>query len=56
MPDPTPEDQKWYRVRKTWKSVKSQLGAYKSLDNAIAQCPKGYNVYDWNGKKVYSNK
>ena len=44
-----------YRVRKSWNDVKSQLGAYAVLDNAKNNCPSGYNVYDWNGKVVYSN-
>ena len=44
-----------YRVRKSWDDVKSQLGAYAVLDNAKNNCPSGYNVYDWNGKVVYSN-
>lgn len=44
-----------YRVRKSWDDVKSQLGAYAALDNAKNNCPYGYNVYDWNGKVVYSN-
>ena len=46
---------KLYRVRKSWDDVKSQLGAYAVLDNAKNNCPSGYNVYDWNGKVVYSN-
>lgn len=45
-----------YRVRKTWEDVKSQKGAYANLDNAIAQAKKvKLNVYDWNGKQVYSD-
>lgn len=44
-----------YRVRKSWDDVKSQLGAYSSIDNAKKNCPSGYTVYDWNGKAVYSN-
>lgn len=51
-----PEIEKWYRIRKTWKNEKSQLGAYKMLKNAKTNCPKGYNVYDWNGKKVYTGR
>lgn len=52
--DPTVE--KWYRVRKSWSDESSQLGAYVSLDNAKANCPTGYAVYDWNGKEIYMNK
>lgn len=45
-----------YRVRKTWKDAKSQLGAFKSLENAKKACPVGYSVFDENGKAVYSPK
>lgn len=44
-----------YRVRKSWNDVKSQIGAYASLDNAKRNCLDGYTVYDWNGNAVYSN-
>ena len=46
----------WYRVRKTWADEKSQLGAYKVLENAIkkAQENPGYSVFDWNGSLMYS--
>ena len=43
-----------YRVRKTWKDVSSQIGAYKSLDNAINACKAGYSVFDDNGNVVYT--
>lgn len=43
-----------YRVRKSWKDAKSQIGAYSSLDNAKKACPAGYAVYDESGKEVYS--
>lgn len=45
-----------YRVRKSWSDEKSQVGAYKVLDNAKAECDKhpGYSVYDESGKAVYS--
>lgn len=39
---------------KTWKDSKSQIGAYKSLENAKKACKAGYTVFDWNGKVVYS--
>ena len=45
-----------YRVRKTWLDVKSQVGAYKSLDNAIKACPLGYTVYDSKGHWIHSSK
>ncbi|MDD6699428.1 glucosaminidase domain-containing protein [Mogibacterium kristiansenii] len=45
----------WYRVRKTWADSKSQIGAYKILDNAKACVDKnpGYSVFDPDGKKIY---
>lgn len=45
-----------YRVRKTWKDSKSQIGAYAVLDNAKKNCPAGYSVYDEAGKVVYTKK
>ena len=44
-----------YRVRKSWTDVKSQKGAFKSLDNAkkCADNNNGYAVFDANGKQVY---
>lgn len=47
---------KLYRVRRTWKDSKSQLGAYAVLDNAKKNCPSGYSVYDEAGKAIYTNK
>lgn len=48
---------KLYRVRKSWKDVASQTGAFSVLDNAIAQAKKDkLNVYDSNGKEVYTYK
>ena len=46
----------WYRVRKSWKDEKSQLGAYAILDNAEKACPYGYSVFDEKGIVVYQNK
>lgn len=43
-----------YRIRKSWEDAASQVGAYKSLDNAKSACPEGYTVYDESGKAVYS--
>lgn len=50
-----PSTTNMYRVRKTWADSKSQIGAYKSLENAKKACDKhaGYSVFDGNGKKVY---
>ena len=46
-----------YRVRKTWEDSKSQIGAYKVLDNAKkkADANKGYKVFDGSGKLVYDS-
>ena len=47
-----------YRVRKTWKDVKSQKGAFYDLSNAkkCADKNKGYSVFDESGKAVYTSK
>lgn len=47
-----------YRVRKSWKDVKSQKGAFYDLSNAkkCADQNKGYSVFDENGKAVYTSK
>ena len=42
-----------YRVRKSWEDSKSQLGAYKSLENAKKACKDGYKVFDSGGAVVY---
>lgn len=47
---------KWYRVRMSWADEKSQLGAYEILENAKANCPAGYTVFDSNGKAVYKHE
>ena len=49
-----PVSNQLYRVRKTWADVKSQIGAYKSLENAKKACGKGYSVFDKDGKAVYT--
>lgn len=48
----------YYRVRKSWKDAKSQIGAFKDKNNAIDLCKhnKGYKVFDNDGKQVYSGK
>ena len=46
-----------YRIRKTWADVDSQVGAFKSLENAKIACNQvgnGYSVFDSTGKKVYT--
>ena len=47
-----------YRVRKTWKDIKSQKGAFNDLSNAkkCADKNKGYSVFDESGKAVYTSK
>lgn len=42
-------------MRKTWSDSKSQVGAYKVLDNAKACADKnpGYYVFDSTGKQIY---
>lgn len=47
-----------YRVRKTWKDVKSQKGAFYDLSNAkkCADQNNGYSVFDESGKAVYTSK
>lgn len=45
-----------YRVRKTWADTKSQIGAYKNLDNAKTACKEGYSVFDSNGNCVYKKE
>ena len=43
-----------YRVRKSWADASSQLGAYKSLDNAKKACKAGYSVFNSKGNVVYT--
>lgn len=45
---------KLYRVRKSWADAASQVGAFASLAKARKACPKGYGVYDGNGKLLYA--
>jgi hypothetical protein len=42
-----------YRIRKSWSSVSSQIGAFNSLESAIAGYKTGYYIYDSNGNVVY---
>lgn len=51
----TPSSNELYRVRKTWKDVKSQIGAFRILENAKKACVYGYKVYNSKGSIVYSN-
>lgn len=47
--------EKWYRVRKEWKDARSQIGAYRVLENAKACVDKnpGTFVFDEDGKVLY---
>ena len=45
-----------YRIRTAWENASSQIGAYKSLENAKKACSVGYTVYDKDCKAVYTNK
>lgn len=44
-----------YRVRKSWSDAKSQIGAYKVLDNAKKKVDEnaGYKVFDASGNVIY---
>ena len=50
-----PSNAQLYRVRKSAHDMKSQLGAYASLENAKKACKAGYSVFDSSGKAVYTN-
>ena len=54
----TTAKKKLYRVRKSWKDVKSQKGAFYDLSNAkkCADKNNGYSVFDESGKTVYTSK
>lgn len=55
---PKPKYDNLYRVRKSWNDSKSQIGAFKNLNNAkrLADKNKGYSVYDSKGNKIYPKK
>ena len=53
---PAPATKQLYRVRKSWADVKSQIGAFSSLENAKKACKTEYAVFDSNGKQVYPAK
>lgn len=55
---PSSSNKTLYRVRKSWKDVKSQKGAFCDLSNAkkCADKNKGYSVFDESGKVVYTSK
>lgn len=45
----------YYRVRKKWEDSKTQIGAFKQLQNAVNACLAnvGYKVFDNDGKQIY---
>lgn len=60
---PVPEEHQivtiqWYRVGTAWTNgqCQGQLGAYEVKENAIANCPSGYKVFDSNGNVVHEVK
>jgi len=55
LTDNKPISKELYRVRKSWKDVDSQKGAYSDLNNAKAECDKlkGYYVFNDKGEKLY---
>ena len=55
--EPKKQTKVLYRVRKTWKDAKSQVGAFSDLENAkIAADVNGLNVYGPKGKLIYKGK
>lgn len=52
---PTPISTDLYRVRKSWADVKSQKGAFASLENAkkVADSNPGYYVFNSKGEAIY---
>lgn len=45
-----------YRVRLSWSDIKSQIGAFSSLQSAKSACKTGYTVYNSSGQAVYTNQ
>lgn len=45
----------YFRVRSSWDNARSQIGAFKSQENAVELCRQncGYKVYDDSGNEVY---
>lgn len=56
-PESTPQTtEEMYRVRKSWADSKSQIGAYRDLNNAKKACDEAgaeYKVYNSKGEQVY---
>lgn len=56
IPTPASTSKGLYRVRLSWNNPKSQVGAYKVLNNAIIACQTAgdkFKVFDENGNIVY---
>ena len=52
----TPAADEIYRIRTSWTDIKTQIGAYKKLENAIEACKKlgsSYKVFNNKGEVVY---
>jgi len=51
-----PNNNEIYRIRKSWLDIKSQIGAYKNLNDAkkvVDKLGTNYHVYNSNGQEVY---
>lgn len=58
LTETTPITDEVYRVRLSWTDAKSQIGAFKNLNNAKAAVDKlqsGYKVFNSKGQEVYPN-
>ena len=58
-PTPTPAKDEIYRVRLAWDNPRSQIGAYRILQNAINACTRAgenYKVFNSAGEIVYGKK
>ena len=55
QPEPKPQENHLYRVRKSWAERGSQVGAFNQLENAkkCADEHPGYSVFDETGASVY---
>ena len=57
--EPVLPEPELYRVRKQWEDAKSQIGAYKDLNNAKEACDKAgdeYEVYNSKGIAIYPER
>ena len=55
MADTQTKSTKYYRVRKSWEDIASQIGAFTVLENAklCVDANPGYAAFDDDGKQVY---